>query len=67
MNLPIRKGRTLFDIDERLAFIEEATSDLANVRAEPFDDLVVDFARASARRRSSRGCARSPTSSTSSR
>ena len=45
VNLPIRKGRTLFDIDERLAFIEEATSDLANVRAEPFDTLVVDFAK----------------------
>ena len=46
VNLPIRKGKTLFDIDERLAFIEEATSDLENVRAEPFATLVVDFARA---------------------
>jgi pantetheine-phosphate adenylyltransferase len=45
VNLPIRKGRTLFDISERLAFIEEATSDLANVRPEPFDTLVVDFAK----------------------
>jgi pantetheine-phosphate adenylyltransferase len=45
VNLPIRKGRTLFDISERLAFIEEATSHLANVRPEPFDTLVVDFAK----------------------
>jgi len=45
VNLPIRKGRTLFDISERLAFIDEATKELANVRAEPFDTLVVDFAR----------------------
>ena len=28
-----------------MSFIEEATADLANVRAEPFDTLVVDFAR----------------------
>ncbi len=45
VNLPVRKGRTLFDITERVAFIEDATADLGNVRAEPFDVLVVDFAR----------------------
>jgi pantetheine-phosphate adenylyltransferase len=45
VNLPIRKGRTLFDIEERLAFIEGATSELGNVRAEPFDVLVVEFAQ----------------------
>jgi pantetheine-phosphate adenylyltransferase len=45
VNLPIRKGKTLFDVEERLAFIEEATAHLANVRAEPFSTLVVDFAR----------------------
>ncbi len=45
VNLPIRKGRTLFGISERLAFIEDATRDLDNVRAEAFDTLVVDFAR----------------------
>jgi pantetheine-phosphate adenylyltransferase len=45
VNLPIRKGRTLFDIEERLAFIDGATADLGNVRAEPFDVLVVEFAR----------------------
>ena len=45
VNLPIRKGRTLFDIDERLAFIEARPRSLGNVRAEPFDVLVVDFAQ----------------------
>jgi len=44
VNLPIRKGKTLFEVEERLAFIQEATADLANVRAEPFSTLVVDFA-----------------------
>ena len=45
VNLPIRKGKTLFDVSERLAFIVEATAGLENVRTEPFDTLVVDFAR----------------------
>ena len=45
VNLPLRKGRTLFDIDERLAFIESATEHMDNVRAEPFDVLVVEFAQ----------------------
>jgi len=45
VNLPIRKGKTLFEVEERLGFIQEATADLANVRAEPFSTLVVDFAR----------------------
>jgi pantetheine-phosphate adenylyltransferase len=45
VNLPIRKGKTLFDIEERLAFIESATSELGNVRVEPFDVLVVEFAQ----------------------
>ena len=44
VNLPIRKGTTLFDVSERLSFIEEATADLPNVRAQPFSTLVVDFA-----------------------
>ncbi len=46
VNMPIRKGSTLFDIDERLGFIREATAHLERVRAEPFSTLVVDFARA---------------------
>ena len=45
VDLPVRKGKTLFDIDERCAFIVEATAHLPNVRPEPFSNLVVDFAR----------------------
>jgi pantetheine-phosphate adenylyltransferase len=44
VNAPPRKGPTLFGIDERIAFIEQATKDFANVRAEPFDTLIVEFA-----------------------
>jgi pantetheine-phosphate adenylyltransferase len=45
VNHPVRKGKTLFQTEERLAFIIEATAPLDNVRAEPFDVLVVEFAR----------------------
>ncbi len=45
VNLPHRKGKTMFSTEERIQFIEEATKDLPNVRAEPFRTLVVDFAR----------------------
>jgi pantetheine-phosphate adenylyltransferase len=45
VNLPVRKGTTLFGVEERLAFIDEATAQMANVRAEPFSNLVVEFAR----------------------
>jgi pantetheine-phosphate adenylyltransferase len=45
VNLPVRKGSTLFDVSERLAFVEEATAHLPNVRAAPFSNLVVEFAR----------------------
>jgi pantetheine-phosphate adenylyltransferase len=45
VNLSIRKNPPLFDIDERMSFIDEATSEWDNVRAEPFDILVVEFAQ----------------------
>ena len=45
MNRSVRKSGALFDIDERVAFIEHALEDLENVRVEPFSTLVVDFAR----------------------
>jgi pantetheine-phosphate adenylyltransferase len=45
VNLPQRKGKTLFDVEERLSFIAEATAHLDGVRAESFSNLVVDFAR----------------------
>jgi pantetheine-phosphate adenylyltransferase len=45
VNLPTRKGTTLFVVEERLSFIAEATAHLDGVRAEPFSNLVVEFAR----------------------
>lgn len=44
VNLPIRKGNTLFTIEERVSFIKQATAGLPNVVVEPFDILLVDFA-----------------------
>ena len=38
------RGR-LFSAEERIGFIEAATSHLENVRVEPFSSLVVEFAR----------------------
>jgi pantetheine-phosphate adenylyltransferase len=45
VNLPIRKGKTVFSAKQRCAFVEEATSEWPNVRAEAFSNLIVDFAR----------------------
>ena len=45
VNASVRKNKPLFGIEERIAFIEENTSHLGNVRAEPFAVLVVEFAR----------------------
>jgi pantetheine-phosphate adenylyltransferase len=45
VNLPIRKGSTLFSTEERLSFIRRATEHLDNVRAAPFSNLVVEFAQ----------------------
>ena len=45
VNLPARKGKTLFGVEERLSFIAEATAHLDGVRSAPFSNLVVDFAR----------------------
>jgi pantetheine-phosphate adenylyltransferase len=45
VNLQMRKGKTLFGVEERLSFIGEATAHLDGVRAEQFSNLVVDFAR----------------------
>ena len=41
----LRKQSTLFAIEERIAFIQEATTHLPGVRVEPFDTLTVEFAR----------------------
>ncbi len=45
VNLPWRKGRTVFATEERLAFLERATADLSNIVVEPFSTLLVEFAR----------------------
>ena len=45
VNASVRKDKALFTAEERCAFIEEATGHLGNVSVEPFDVLVVDFAR----------------------
>jgi pantetheine-phosphate adenylyltransferase len=45
VNLPWRKGRTVFSTEERLGFVERATARLPNIKVEPFSSLLVDFAR----------------------
>ncbi len=45
VNLPMRKGSTLFTAEERVGFIEQATADLGNVEVEPFSVLTVEYAR----------------------
>jgi pantetheine-phosphate adenylyltransferase len=47
VNNPIRKEKTLFDAEERQAFIQEATAELANVEVQIFSNLLVEFARES--------------------
>ena len=46
VNLPWRKGGTVFSVEERIRFIENATSDHPNISVEPFSTLLVEFARA---------------------
>jgi pantetheine-phosphate adenylyltransferase len=45
VNLPRRKGGTLFRAEERVSFIEDETKRLKGVRVVSFANLVVDFAR----------------------
>ena len=45
VNLSVRKNPPLFSAEERIAFIRDATADLGNVEVQPFDTLLVDFAR----------------------
>jgi pantetheine-phosphate adenylyltransferase len=45
VNLPWRKGGTLFSTEERIGFIQNATREVSNIAVEPFSTLVVDFAR----------------------
>jgi pantetheine-phosphate adenylyltransferase len=45
VNLPWRKGKTVFTAEERVRFLENATHELQNIKIEPFSTLLVDFAR----------------------
>jgi len=47
VNLPVRKGKTLFSAEERCGFIADATSGLGldNVEVKPFSSLLVEFAQ----------------------
>ncbi len=45
VNASVRKSKALFDVEERLGFIEQSVRHLGNVRAEPFDVLIVEYAR----------------------
>lgn len=42
---PLRKQKTLFSAEERVGFIEAATSELDNVEVSVFSNLLVEFAR----------------------
>ncbi|HUJ34633.1 MAG TPA: pantetheine-phosphate adenylyltransferase [Solirubrobacteraceae bacterium] len=45
VNLPWRKGSTVFSTEERVGFLRGATKSFPNVEIEPFSNLLVDFAR----------------------
>ena len=45
VNLPWRKGKTVFSAEERVGFVRGATRAFGNVEVEPFSTLLVDFAR----------------------
>ena len=45
VNLPWRKGKTVFTTEERVGFLERATEGFENVSIEPFSILLVEFAR----------------------
>ena len=45
VNVPWRKGQTLFSTEERIEFVRNATASLGNISVETFSTLLVDFAR----------------------
>ena len=45
VNASVRKSKSVFEVTERVAFIENATRHLGNVRVDTFDVLIVDYAR----------------------
>jgi pantetheine-phosphate adenylyltransferase len=46
VNASVRKSKGVFEVEERVGFIENATRHLPNVRVATFDVLIVDYARA---------------------
>jgi pantetheine-phosphate adenylyltransferase len=45
VNQPVRKKKTVFSAEERVAFIRDEVQNLENVEVEAFENLVVDFAK----------------------
>ncbi len=45
VNLPWRKGKTLFTAEERVGFLQRATAELPNITIKTFSSLLVEFAR----------------------
>jgi pantetheine-phosphate adenylyltransferase len=45
VNQPVRKKKTVFTAEERVAFLEAEVEKLGNVQVKAFDTLLVDFAR----------------------
>jgi pantetheine-phosphate adenylyltransferase len=45
VNQPVRKQKTVFSAEERVAFLEAEVAEHRNVQVKPFDTLLVDFAR----------------------
>ena len=45
VNQPVRKKKTVFSAEDRVAFIEAEVEKLGNVQVKAFDTLLVDFAR----------------------
>jgi pantetheine-phosphate adenylyltransferase len=45
VNQAVRKGKTVFSAEERVAFIEAEVAEYPNVQVKPFDTLLVEFAR----------------------
>jgi pantetheine-phosphate adenylyltransferase len=45
VNQPVRKQKTVFSAEERVAFLEAEVAEHGNVQVKPFDTLLVDFAR----------------------
>jgi pantetheine-phosphate adenylyltransferase len=46
VNHPWRKGKTLFNAEERIQFVQNATRPMGNVSVEAFSTLLVEFAHA---------------------